>query len=308
MNDNIIKYQEFKSYKKSTNVFFSECIELDNDDIINIIDPEDGTTKLFSYKLNERLPFSLYKYLPQKRAKMSLIDKPYLTFVSPNLWEDPFEYEIYDENILNGIKVFCFCTSFSRSHNEESFWKRHDPNFEGKYVMWSINFFSLVNELQKTGKSKGIRFYVAPINYSLSRNIIESFMANKPTNEIDLVTHLCVKRKAFKHECEMRIFAVIDNNSKIRPTGDLLRININLTAGEWDKRILTKVVLPPYKPGKRNEYFEYEYPTLQYKMNHNMRTFYSKLGFNNKNDIEQCHLYEVKEYSNDKIKRLAAKI
>lgn len=298
--------QKFDPYLN--NVFLSNCIKIDKDSDILIKSPADRRKELFRHKSNNNFPFSIFKYLKQERAKDYLKNNN-LCFVSPSLWEDPYEYTFYDENMLNGKKIFCFCSSYSRSINEEAFWKRYNPDFSGEYVMWSLNFFALLTELSKIGKRDNIDFYVSLINYSLTQKNIskkKKTINNKKTvNLKDQLLSLSLKRKAYAHECELRIFAVVDANTI---KDNIIEIPITLIGNDWRNRVLTKVVLPPYKPGKKGQFSEKEYAIFQYIMNRDKRDFYSNYGYKGSHEVEQCHLFEVNYPYNSEIKKIINQI
>lgn len=283
--------------KDKSNVFLSKRIESEGNNYViksaegNIIYPCE----------EDKLPLSLFKFIRHEHSKLSLFNKQYLTFVSPECWEDPFEYASFDEyNLDEGDRLFCFCTTVSRSNCEESFWRRYDPTCEGNYVMWSLDFAKLIDALSNVSKNKKVKFYIAPIDYRLDRKTITHILNTTPTTTIQQIEQLCIKRKAFAHENEVRIFAVINKNSKIKNDGYFLRVPLTLAkpinnGKKINKKdlgknsILQKIVLPPYKPGHKGQYAKNEYAVLQHIFNDNKRKFYEKFDIK----IEQCHLYEV---------------
>lgn len=279
------------------------CLNDENEVIVTDINGQPITSNGLRRK---KMPFSLFKYLAHQYSKNALCCKTqYLTFVSPNMWEDPFEYALYGEELLpNDKKLFCFCASFSRSLSEEAFWKRYDPHFEGKYVMWSINFVSLLNALSRL---KDIHFFVAPIDYSYSKEDIKKLLKKRPSSLTETIARLTIKRKAFAHENEMRIFAVVDKNCQFIE-GELLKLPVPLTAGNYNNRVLTKIVLPPFRPRRKGEISDNKYAVMQHLMNQDKRKFYMKLGYTRSHEIEQSHLFEINNPCASDIKNWIAAI
>lgn len=307
----VIPEQNFVKKDKSS-VFLSKRIESKGNNYViksaegNIIYPCE----------EDKLPLSLFKFIRHEHSKLSLFNKQYLTFVSPECWEDPFEYASFDEyNLDEGDRLFCFCTTVSRSHGEESFWRRYDPTCEGNYVMWSLDFVKLINALSNVSKRKKVTFYIALIDYSFNKETVRQILNIKPTSTLQQIEQLCIKRKAFAHENEARIFAVINQDSKIKNDGYFLRVPLTLAKpinnGEKINRkdlgknsILQKIVLPPYKPGHKGQFADHEYAVLQHIFNDNKRKFYEKFDIK----IEQCGLYEVNYLDTSTILNKSSKI
>lgn len=239
-------------------------------------------------KFKTSMPFSLFKYIKHDYS-IKAIQKKEITFVSPNLWTDPFEYSLYNSS----YNIYCMCASVSRSKNEESFWSRVAPSFNGNHVMWSINFLKLLEALKDAASKCGIKFYIAPIDYSASKRDIQRLVKTTPKSLENQISRLCIKRVAFAHECEIRIFAVVEDNTTNNPRKDLLNIPVDLLSGTWKQRVLTKVVLPPFKPSKKGVLTPAQYDSKQRAMNNNKRVQYQNEGLKGSNDIEQCRLYQV---------------
>ena len=249
--------------------------------------------------------FTICKYMSFQRAKLSLFDmaNQYISFVSPNEWTDPFEYKLCNENVLQKKRLFCFCSTYSRSDNEEAMWKSYDSDFTGSRVLLFFDFIRLIDALSRV-RIAGVEFYVSIIKYDKGKEELEAaigIMATDATSVIDKMSH---KRKAFKYENELRIYAIVDSDKcddtnffrvKLPLTEKVDKNEEKLTSPKSNKyeRILSKVKLPPYKPGKKGDYTAIEYCLLQGKKNQPIRSFFYDLGYKGANDIEECRMYAI---------------
>ena len=161
-----------------------------------------------------------------------------LTFISPALWNDPFEKLFFRESIQIGqikYSIRCICLTYDWIESEEAAWLRAGENNETVRV--DYDFEELCSELNKM---KEVDFYFSVVDYSLSRKEIIKLSndfrggAWTPNSIDDYLNVMSLKRKAFTYENEIRLFLV-----KKQPIiGDIISI------GYYDSPI-NSVCLPP---------------------------------------------------------------
>lgn len=161
-----------------------------------------------------------------------------LTFISPALWNDPFEKLFFRESIQIGqinYSIRCICLTYDWIESEEAAWLRSGENNETVRV--DYDFEKLCSELNKM---KDVDFYFSVVDYSLSRKEIIKLSndfkrgAWFPNSIDDYLNVMSLKRKAFTYENEIRLFLV-----KKQPIiGDIISI------GYCDSPI-NSVCLPP---------------------------------------------------------------
>lgn len=290
--------QKFNLWKK--NVYLSDCIQIDNLDNqkITLLNPNDKSVILYTDKENDRdMAFSIFKCLPFERAMSYLTCPQHLTFVSPYLWYDPFDYLFYDENKIEG-KLYCFVASYSRAYNEEAVWKSYANSNTAN--IWSLDFIKLLEQLSSVSNNN-VDFYVSLIDYSYKKldliDIRKQLNSNpsQPLSLHDVLNNMSLKRKAFKYEDEIRIFAHVKGEQIPTETKDfkmeLLKKSVNGSRNNSSKTLLSKVLLPPYPPKKKGEFDEIQYSKLQQIQNRGFRDFYENFDVR----IEESRLYVTNE-------------
>lgn len=227
-----------------------------------------------------------------------------MRFESPLRWNDPFEYLFHVPELQIGEKkhyVACCCFTWNCTANEEGFWQVHGQ--EGcevgntTIIRTSFKLDALCKNLAK--HNPDVSFYVADIDYSLSRDeILKKYRTMKGTyKDIDEYIHcLCLKRQAFAYENEIRIFAV--SEKKIQFEEKFCFFNL-----KYSGSLVPRIMLPPLSPqacGKDEDYVKQQDKrgnTIRYKL-------LNEIGYKNKNGICQSRLYDVgiKEITNKKHK------
>lgn len=168
---------------------------------------------------------SLFRY---QRSSFFLkdIQAKQLTFVSPELWNDPFESLFFDDKgiFINGKPYYirCICFTYDWIEGEEASWFRAAGKDE--LIRIEYDFECLCSELES--QNSNCVFYFSMIDYSIPRKhlikIHNSFKtgALKPSSLEEYLNMLSLKRKAFSYENEIRLFVV----SQIPFNSDLFRI------------------------------------------------------------------------------------
>lgn len=238
-------------------------------------------------------PFYINRYIPFSHFK-SDIDNKRLTFVSPILWEDPFENVFYDENLTiknKKVNIACVCATYDYVDGEEAAWKRGESNKEDKTIRVSLDFEKTCYLLEQIGGSNNCIFYISIVDYSQSKDSL--IKKNTPLyNTVDdYIKVMSLKRKAFAYENELRILAVSDNNFGQNPPSSKDLIHFPIDTKDYISAI-EKVTLPPLRPFKRNDARFKLYKTMQDNDNLNLRTELSKILPNT--TINQSQLYNTK--------------
>ena len=197
--------------------------------------------------------YTLYKYMPYKRLVGSVKNKE-LVFVSPKTWVDPFERRFWKTDYskrYNGFiqpEIACMCLTTKSSTNEEAAWKMYADDTD-KALRISIRKKQLFDNLENYAISNNCKVYVGKAIYEYDRttivglhNHINEFFPKSP-NEFSLahyLTLMCLKRKSFAFENEIRLFIV---KEKLDWVGDLIKVSM-----EINKDLVPRVTIGPLKP------------------------------------------------------------
>lgn len=186
-----------------------------------------------------------FKYVNANRI-LNDIKEDKFTFVSPSLWRDPFEQLFYKDSIEidnNFYSVKCCCLAFNSFENEEGFWHFapfSNLNEDNPTIRVSLDVIALYNSIEEFAvENKSYSFYIGCVKYVPT---LELFNVDPNFRSIqDYIASLLLKREAFKHEMELRIFAVKKLNQYDGDNNPLLKIHVS-------KDVYHSVVLPPFEP------------------------------------------------------------
>lgn len=159
---------------------------------------------------------TLYRFVPVERLLQILIEKQ-ITFVNPELWEDPFE-KMYISGTYNVAgtkktwplrnKIFSLC--WTKTAASEAFWKGYTPLNDG--VRISLNTEKFAYYLESFHE---VDVYVGRVDYRLTNDILrykkdKDYMRNKllSDNPYENLELLLLKRKTFKYEDEIRFILI----------------------------------------------------------------------------------------------------
>ena len=199
--------------------------------------------------------FTLYKYMPYKRLVNS-IEKQELVFVSPDTWIDPFEQRFWQTDYSKRYNftrpdIACMCLTTKSSTNEEASWKMY-ANSEDKTLRLSFRKKQLFEVLNEFAKNNDCKIVIGKAIYSFDRTNIMTLhtYTNEffPKDEFKLehyLTLMCLKRKAFAFENEIRIFIV---KNRLNFENGLIKIKTPL-----DKNIIPRIVIGPLSPFTRED-------------------------------------------------------
>ena len=185
-------------------------------------------------KLKSSEGLSLFRYMNESHF-LSDLNAQQLTFISPKLWNDPFERLFYADGgvVIGNAKYYirCICLTYDWIESEEAAWNRGLGG--NAMVRVEYDFQKLCDVLES--QSKNYDFYFSVIDYSLPRRDIIQLSKLYPVNSLqDYLNLLSLKRKAFVYENEIRLFMV--SNSPIPQ--DVISIN-------YSNQPISSVCLPP---------------------------------------------------------------
>ena len=173
----------------------------------------------------------LYKYAPWKFAKQSLTDR-YLWMSNPSVWNDPFEdyflaakyVDTHGTEIDFPYKNKVFCNCLTPDNNSEAHWITYAKKQVG--VCLRINVKELVERLNGFGRANpNLGIYLGKVTYLKQSEIQAKRIQDIPLyedtkgrtvvrdiNNPDFCANLLLlKRKAFKHDNEVRLIIVQEN-------------------------------------------------------------------------------------------------
>lgn len=117
---------------------------------------------------------TLFKYIPLERFVQS-VDSNELVFVSPIIWNDPFEQFFLNIDLSKRgypkEDIACMCVSEKSSKNEDACWRVYGES--KKAVRVSIKYDELFRLLEDYSSANECEVYVGKVVYSLRRKEIE---------------------------------------------------------------------------------------------------------------------------------------
>lgn len=260
------------------------------------IKPIPGFKKIYplnGYKIKE-IPI-LGKYISFKRLKEN-VDKKNIVFVSPKLWEDPFEQIYYRANYekysYKKPNIFCMCLTGKPTQNEAAAWKIYQDGRE-KMVQIVFNVKEMLEQLDQYCLDNGLSIYIGEMKYDFSQKEIATlYKKNSKSHEdyfpdnfddANFLNLMLLKRRAFEFENEVRIF-VISNNGN---TDDLYRIPF-----DYEAVCNLKIAPLPLKSPRQQDYGK-----LQKKDELNYKKKLKKLFPTlDPKQFQQSHLYELRNF------------
>ena len=181
---------------------------------------------------------SIYKYMKLSRV-LEMLGNKEITFVSPELWYDPFEtkYLETDYSAIGYIRpqqIYCFCARADNA-SEEASWRMYSNSQDDPLIRLSIKVFEFLNYLKEFALQNNCQIYFSKVDYNLTAMDIAGLY--KPDNkyhadffdnfdEEKYIKVMSLKRQAFKYENEIRLFFLLFYGNPIGDSG-LLRIPID---------------------------------------------------------------------------------
>lgn len=223
----------------------------------------DNVFLLNGLQLSEDKPF--YKYMCYDRLTNSIKAKE-LVFVSPVTWLDPFERRFWKTSFekynYQQPEIACMCVTNKSTTNEEAAWKMYADNKE-KALRISFNRNTLLRVLDEYAKDNDCKIYIGEVIYTYNRkqiidlhNQVNPFFPNSSEfTDCHYLTLMCIKRKAFAFENEIRIFIV---KRTLNWIGNLLKIPVAI-----NNTLIPRIVIGPLPPFGYNDPRQEIYKEMQ---------------------------------------------
>lgn len=186
----------------------------------------------------------IYRIMPIYRF-LQLLEEKKLTLVKPKKWDDPFENALLNcafETSNGEIGVFSAkdsiygqCWTFHRE--TDAMWRIYSHDKDGVRV--STTPRKLLTALQAAEPtSHNLRCFIGKVSYLSKKNLLEKLQSIDlfNTNGSGIAESLLYKRTAFRHENEIRLIYISDDNINI---SDIFQFDI-----EPDK-LLDRVLFDP---------------------------------------------------------------
>lgn len=197
----------------------------------------------------------LYRYELFSRLK-TMYNKNEIVFPSPILWKDLFEQRLLSDSFLKYCfgkkgtsyrkKIYAICCTGDGTENADAQWNTRKLEKGDFCVRYTINLWKLLNRLNSFSQNNDgcVDFYLSSMSYEYSQ---EELMGNQhiqamnvkklPDKSLDdkicyLVRAMSYKRRQFKYENEIRIWAVL-NERDLSPSmikDNMLRIPLDWTS------------------------------------------------------------------------------
>ena len=236
---------------------------------------------------------SFYKYMPYSRFISSIINDE-LVFVSPEIWIDPFERRFwktdYTRYSFTQPNIYCMCLTTKSTTNEEAAWKMYVDSKE-RALRITFNVDILLKKLDDYARESGNKIYIGKAIYCDRKRIVNLHNEDNiffPKSDFTLEHYLslmCLKRKSFEFENEIRIFIVKDGDSSYE---SLLKVK-----AIFDKEFIQKVMIGPMPPFSSEDPRYPLYNKIQYIESNEFKRKISSLI--NGCNIKQSMLYNIKD-------------
>lgn len=200
--------------------------------------------------------YPLYKYMPYNRL-VSSVNNSELVFVSPETWTDPFERRFWKTDYSRRYDGFiqpdiaCMCLTTKSTTNEEASWKMY-ANSQEKALRVSFAKKTFFDILEKYAQNNGCKVYIGKAIYLYDRYaILQLHKQNNiffPLNNFSIehyLTLMCLKRKSFAFENEIRVFII---KEKLNWDKNLIRIPATI-----DKNLISRIMIGPLNPFTNND-------------------------------------------------------
>ncbi|MCM1301676.1 MAG: DUF2971 domain-containing protein [Alistipes senegalensis] len=214
-------------------------------------------------QLLEDRPF--FKYMCYDRLVNS-VEASELVFVSPETWLDPFERRFWKTSFekynYQQPEIACMCVTNKSATNEEAAWKMYADNKE-KALRISFNRDTFLCALNKYAKENDCKIYIGKVIYTYNKkqiiglhNQVNPFFPNSNEfTDCHYLTLMCIKRKAFAFENEIRIFIV---KRTLNWHGKLLKIPVII-----NNALIPRIVIGPLPPFGCNDPRQEIYKEMQ---------------------------------------------
>lgn len=247
--------------------------------------------------LNLTYTHPLYKYMPYNRF-VSSVKKSEIVFVSPITWLDPFERRFWKTNYSRyGFiqpEIACMCLTTKAATNEEAAWKMYADG-KDKLLRVAIIKETLFDILENYAENNNCNIYVGEAIYNYSHNEImhlhddnNEFFPSEPNSfNIDhYLSLMCLKRKSFAFENEIRIFIAKD---QIEWNDNIVKVQTPI-----DDKLIKAIKIGPLAPYSHNDPRKVVYNKIQKEEENVYKKELNTLFPNSNIKILQSQLYADK--------------
>lgn len=247
--------------------------------------------------LNLTDKYPLYKYIPYNRF-VSSVKNSELIFVSPITWLDPFERRFwktkYSSYGFTQPDIACMCLTTKAITNEEAAWKMYA---DGKDKLLRVAFIkeTLFNILEDYAITNDCYIYVGKAIYDYTHNEImhlhdykNVFFPSGPNsfNIEHYLSLMCLKRKSFAFENEIRIFIV---KERIKWDNNMIKVQTPI-----DDKLIKVMKIGPLAPYAHNDPRKVVYNKIQKEEENIYKKELNSLFPNSNIKILQSQLYADK--------------
>lgn len=197
---------------------------------------------------------SYHKYQPLRYLEND-IKNGEITFVYPNVWEDPYEKRFYNKDYrkLNFFapEICCLCLTTKQAQNEDAMWKVYSqPN---EYIVRAqIKIAALLSELDGIASENQFKVYIGEAIYAEKKyinginSVTQPYFPATNNNNFSIenyLTLMLLKRISYQYENEVRIFIVFENEQgKNSQNETVYKVPIGT-----NPPVVSSILLPPYK-------------------------------------------------------------
>lgn len=180
----------------------------------------------------------LYRIIRFDRFVQMLIDDEW-HFSSPGVWEDPYEVRVTN-SLSNAVFAQCWC----REGVSDAMWRIYSPDKLSIRIRTTEQKLKL--QLLKICAQQDIGLKISRVKYvneilHLVRDQKAQFEAMQKPTFSSAVSHLFLKRPAFKHEAETRVL-LFDSKQPIDSTAKFIKVKIPT------RQVIDSVLVDPRAP------------------------------------------------------------
>lgn len=213
----------------------------------------------------------LFRYVPAEQL-LKDIDARQLVFVSPELWEDPYEHRFLTADFQTKYHYthpdfVCLCFTNDGVDTAAASWRMYSTKNRDALLRVKYRTMDLISQLDAYCGAHGLRLIISRVAYDwprkeLNDDPVGNTLGDGIQNFGDehFFSLLSVKRKAFTFESEIRFF-IVGNDIKI-DSDNLLRISMDL------RSVIKEAMIEPVDPKYLTLQERREYQLLKSKKDH----------------------------------------
>lgn len=229
----------------------------------------------------------LYRYVPADQFEND-INSRHLIFVSPTLWEDPFEQRFISADLGTNYgysqpAFACLCFTDDAYEMVAAGWRMYSTRERKTLVRVEYDVNELLNQLNGFCRKNDLQLIVSKVSYGLTKaqlrddpvmNILGEDVRkkNKGFGLGHFFSLLSVKRKAFTFESEVRFFITGRDKELIIGENNLLPIEMDM------RQVVNKVMVEPLDPKYVDQTHKNEYHMLKREIDEKYKKTFLSLG------------------------------